>query len=132
MQGSQVIDGEDCWWIEMIAISRNVLYPKQIIKGGKTDYILRAAEYYARSGRLLKIIAPVQSVSVSASFIKYRLVTMELCLSGWESLISMAELEFTGFHGNPCRNNWDRTGAWPDLWPEGPSQWDEFYSGRAV
>ena len=55
MKGSQNVDGVDCWVIEMIATSRDVPYPKQIIKVGKADNVLRAAEYYARSGRLLKI-----------------------------------------------------------------------------
>ena len=55
MKGSQNVNGVDCWVIEMIATSRDVPYPKQIIKVGKADNVLRAAEYYARSGRLLKI-----------------------------------------------------------------------------
>ena len=56
MIGSEIVDGEDCWVIEMIATSRDVPYPKQIVKVGKEDYVLREAEYYARSGRLLKIV----------------------------------------------------------------------------
>lgn len=56
MIGSEMVDGEDCWIIEMIATSRDVPYPKQIVKVGKTDYVLREAEYYARSGRILKIV----------------------------------------------------------------------------
>lgn len=56
MNGSEMVDGEDCWVIEMIATSKNVPYPKQIVKVGKADYVLREAEYYARSGRLLKVV----------------------------------------------------------------------------
>ncbi len=56
MIGSEIVDGKDCWVIEMIATSRDVPYPKQIVKVGKEDYVLREAEYYARSGRLLKIV----------------------------------------------------------------------------
>jgi hypothetical protein len=54
--GSERIDGEDTWAIEMIAVSRDVPYPKQVVKVGKADYVLREAEYYARSGRLLKVV----------------------------------------------------------------------------
>ena len=54
--GSENLDGTDCWVIEMIAVSRDVPYPKQVIKVGKEDEVLRAAEYYARSGRLLKTV----------------------------------------------------------------------------
>ena len=56
MIGSEIVDSEDCWVIEMIATSRDVPYPKQVVKVGKKDYVLREAEYYARSGRLLKIV----------------------------------------------------------------------------
>lgn len=56
MMGNEIVDGEDCWVIEMIATSRDVPYPKQVVKVGKKDYVLREAEYYARSGRLLKIV----------------------------------------------------------------------------
>lgn len=56
MKGSELVGSVDCWIIEMVAISRNVPYPKKILKVGKADYILREAEYYARSGRLLKIV----------------------------------------------------------------------------
>ena len=54
--GTETLDGTECWVIEMIAVSRDVPYPKQIIKVGQEDEVLRAAEYYARSGRLLKTV----------------------------------------------------------------------------
>ena len=50
------VGGEDVWVIEMTAVSRNVPYPKQIIKVGRNDYVLREAEYFARSGRSLKTV----------------------------------------------------------------------------
>ncbi len=56
MTGSETIDGVDCWVIDMIAVSRDVPYPRQVVKVGKSDYVLREAEYYARSGRILKVV----------------------------------------------------------------------------
>jgi outer membrane lipoprotein-sorting protein len=56
MIGSEMVDGENCWVIEMIATSKDVPYPKQVVKVGKADNVLREAEYYARSGRILKIV----------------------------------------------------------------------------
>jgi outer membrane lipoprotein-sorting protein len=61
MMGSEFVKGVDCWVIEMTATSRNVPYPKQVVKVGKDDYVLREAEYYARSGRLLKTVDVVES-----------------------------------------------------------------------
>lgn len=56
LMGSEAVKGLDCWKIEMIAVSKDVPYPKQVIYVSKKDNILRAAEYYARSGRLLKLM----------------------------------------------------------------------------
>jgi len=56
MMGSETVDGVDCWIIDMEATSRDVPYPRQLVKVGKADYVLRAAEYYARSGRILKTL----------------------------------------------------------------------------
>jgi len=63
LKADEVVEGADCWVIEMIATSRDVPYPKQVIKVGKADYILKEAEYYARSGRLLKTVE-VTSVEI--------------------------------------------------------------------
>ena len=54
--GSINHNGADCWKIELIAKTRKVAYPKQVLVVGKDDLILRAAEYYAKSGRLLKTL----------------------------------------------------------------------------
>jgi outer membrane lipoprotein-sorting protein len=56
MLDGEIVDGEECWVIEMTAISRDVAYPKQIVKVGKEDWLLKEAEYFARSGRLLKTV----------------------------------------------------------------------------
>lgn len=74
MKGSESVDGTECWVIEMRAVSRDVPYAKQIIKVGKKDTILREAEYYARSGRLLKIVDVVEV----EKFDDGRIMAMEL------------------------------------------------------
>ncbi|OQX29610.1 MAG: hypothetical protein B0D92_02780 [Spirochaeta sp. LUC14_002_19_P3] len=56
LMGSEDVKGLDCWKIEMTATSRDVPYPRQVLYVSKQDNILRAAEYYARSGRLLKLV----------------------------------------------------------------------------
>jgi outer membrane lipoprotein-sorting protein len=60
MMGSETVNGVDCWIIDMEATSRDVPYPRQLVKVGKADYVLRAAEYYARSGRILKTLEVVR------------------------------------------------------------------------
>ena len=54
LAGSDTVDNVECWVIDMHARSRNVPYPRKVLKVGKTDYVMREAEYYARSGRILK------------------------------------------------------------------------------
>lgn len=76
MQGSEVVDGIDCWVIMMMAKSRHVPYAKQVIKVGKEDTVLREAEYYARSGRLLKIVNVVKVENFSGG----RVLATELLL----------------------------------------------------
>ena len=54
--GSEIINGQDCWLINMEATTRDVPYPRQLVKVGKEDDILKAAEYFSKSGRLLKTL----------------------------------------------------------------------------
>lgn len=56
MIGGETVDAADCWVIGMTAKGRDVPYFRQVVKVGKDDYILRSAEYYARSGKLLKTL----------------------------------------------------------------------------
>lgn len=52
--GSEVIDGRDCWKLEMITKDDSVSYPKRIAWIDKELYIPLKQELYALSGMLLK------------------------------------------------------------------------------
>jgi len=75
--GSEIIDGADCWVIDMTATSRDVPYPRQVVKVGKADYVLREAEYYARSGRILKIVDVVKVERFDDGRVMIREMVME-------------------------------------------------------
>jgi outer membrane lipoprotein-sorting protein len=51
---SEVVDGQDCFVIEMTAKSRKVPYPKQILWVVKDSYVAEQVHYFSRSGKLLK------------------------------------------------------------------------------
>ena len=48
------VEGHPCYVVELNATSRDVAYPKQIIWVDKELFVMRKAEQYALSGRLLK------------------------------------------------------------------------------
>lgn len=54
--GSRTVDGIDCWVVDMTARTRDVPYPRQTIMVDKSNYVLVAGEYFAKSGRLIKTI----------------------------------------------------------------------------
>lgn len=56
IMGSETVNGEDCWVIDMVATTRDVPYPRQVIRVGKDDYVLKEGDYFSKSGRLLKTI----------------------------------------------------------------------------
>lgn len=53
--GEEAIDGHNCWKIELTArVVGSVAYHRQIVWIDRQEYYPRKAEYYSRSGRLLK------------------------------------------------------------------------------
>lgn len=51
---SEVVDGQDCYVIEMTAKSRKVPYPRQIMWIVKENFIPEQVHYFSKSGKLLK------------------------------------------------------------------------------
>ena len=54
LQGSESIDGHDCYKIELDAKSRDVPYPRQIVWIDKELYVDRKAHKFSLAGELLK------------------------------------------------------------------------------
>jgi outer membrane lipoprotein-sorting protein len=54
--GRERIDGRPCYVLELEATSRDVAYPRQKMWVDAELYVMRRAEQYALSGRLLKVV----------------------------------------------------------------------------
>lgn len=54
VEGSETVEGKDCWKLVLTAKTRNVAYPKQILWIEKTTFLPVRGEYFALSGKLLK------------------------------------------------------------------------------
>lgn len=51
---SEIVDGQDCFVIEMTAKTRKVPYPKQTLWVVKDTYVVEQVQYFSKSGKLLK------------------------------------------------------------------------------
>jgi outer membrane lipoprotein-sorting protein len=56
LAGREEIDGNPCYVLELEATSRDVAYPRQKVWVDTELYVMRRAEQYALSGRLLKVV----------------------------------------------------------------------------
>ena len=54
LTGEEQIGGQDCYVIEMIAKSRDVAYPKQIVWVIRDTLVPQQVQYFSKSGKLLK------------------------------------------------------------------------------
>ena len=54
VEGSEIIDGRDCWKLLLTAKTRNVAYSKQELWVDKVNYLPVKGLYYALSGKVLK------------------------------------------------------------------------------
>jgi len=64
LAGEESIDGNACYVVNMDAISRDVAYPKQKMWVDKKLFVMRKAEQYALSGRLLKVMDVKETMRV--------------------------------------------------------------------
>lgn len=72
--GSEVVDGQDCFVIEMTAKSRKVPYPKQTLWVVKDSYVAEQVQYFSRSGKLLKEMRVLEVKEFDGKFITSKMV----------------------------------------------------------
>ena len=54
LTGEEMVDGRPCYRIEMKAKTRKVPYPRQTVWIDREDFVPRKAQYFSKSGKLLK------------------------------------------------------------------------------
>lgn len=69
LEGSETIKGNDCYVLMMTAKVRTVPYPKERVWIDKETFILWKAEYFTKSGRLLKEMETLKVEEISGRVI---------------------------------------------------------------
>lgn len=95
LQGSETIDGRDCWKIQLTARERGAAYPKQEVWVDKEIFIVRFSKLYALSGRLLKENRVTDVLRIGGRIIPSRYVIEDKLREGsrTEMVITRAELD---------------------------------------
>ncbi len=73
LTGEESVGGEDCYVIEMIAKSRDVAYPRQIVWVVKDSLVPQQVQYFSKSGKLLKEMRVNAIQSVGDKFVITRM-----------------------------------------------------------
>lgn len=74
LEGTEVIQGKECYKLILTAKTRNVPYPKQAMWVDKETYMYLRVEQYAKSGRLLKEMDIVDVEEVGGKVIPVQMV----------------------------------------------------------
>ncbi|QEN06891.1 outer membrane lipoprotein-sorting protein [Oceanispirochaeta crateris] len=72
--GEELVEGQNCYVIEMTAKSRRVPYPKQTVWVLKESFIPQKVEYFSKSGKLLKEMRVLEVMDMDDKMIISRMV----------------------------------------------------------
>jgi outer membrane lipoprotein-sorting protein len=72
--GEELVEGQNCYVIEMTAKSRKVPYPKQTVWVLKESFIPQKVEYFSKSGKLLKEMRVLEVMDMDDKMIISRMV----------------------------------------------------------
>ena len=94
LMGEERVDRYDTYKVELTARSTNVAYPRQIYWVDREDFVLRKAEQYARSGRLLKTMEVLETMRQDGYHFPshVRIVDETRRSSGTEMIVESARL----------------------------------------
>ncbi len=92
--GEETVDGHRSYKVELNARTTSVAYPRQIYWVDREDFVLRKAEQYARSGRLLKTMHILETIRQDGYHFpsRIRVVDETRRSSGTEMIIESARL----------------------------------------
>jgi len=93
LQGSETIDGRDCWKIQLTARERGAAYPKQEVWVDKELFIIRFSRLYALSGRLLKENRVTDVLRVGGRVIPSRYVIQDKLREGSSTEMELSKVE---------------------------------------
>jgi outer membrane lipoprotein-sorting protein len=100
LEGSSTFDGTDCWIVEVIPVSEEVMdevgYDRQVAWIGKQDYVFRKAEYFDADDHLFKrmISSEVRQIDPSGGKFMATRLEMNNLKNGRRSVMTLDKIQF--------------------------------------
>ena len=93
LEGEATVDGRHCYIILMTANTRTVAYPKQKVWIDKATFLVLKGEYYTKSGRLLKEMEVLNTLTMDGREIPVETRISDKLKQDSETIMVMDELE---------------------------------------
>ena len=92
--GSEIIDGKNCWIVELQAKTAKVNYQMRKIWVDKTRYVPLKEELYAKSGKLLKRMELFDITKIGNRWYPKKLIFKDMLKKGSGTEFIIDEIEF--------------------------------------
>jgi hypothetical protein len=98
--GSGIVEGTDCWIVEVIPVSENIMdevgYDRQLAWIGKQDFVLRKAEYFDEDDELFKRMISSDVRELDPAGKKYIATRMEMnnMQNGRKSVMTLDKIQY--------------------------------------
>ncbi len=93
LDGTETIDGSECYIVTMIAKTNDVPYYKQTMWVDTDNFIYRQVHKYSRSGRLIKEISISDIRNINGQYISFYMVLVDTLKSNSSTEFIIDELE---------------------------------------
>ena len=93
LTGEETAGGEDCYVLEMVAKSRDVAYPKQIVWVIKDTFVPQQVQYFSKSGKLLKEMQVDAIERIGGKFVITRMILEDKLKKNSSTELVMDNLE---------------------------------------
>ena len=98
--GSGIVEGTDCWIVEVIPVSENIMdevgYDRQLAWIGKQDFVFRKAEYFDEDDELFKRMISSDVRELDPAGKKYIATRMEMnnMQNGRKSVMTLDKIQY--------------------------------------
>lgn len=93
LDGSERVNGRDCYKIDLVAKSRDVAYHKQTMWVDKEDYIYRKIHQFSRSGDLLKELITEETIKESGKTIPSRMIIQDVLKKDSKTVFILKDIQ---------------------------------------
>lgn len=94
VSGSEVIDGRDCWVLEMTGLVEDLAYPMRKIWVDKARWIPLKEELFAKSGKLLKKIGLMDVRQIEGRWFPMRMTFKDVLKTGQGTEFIVDSIDF--------------------------------------